>query len=384
MRTPTVLLFTLLVSCSGDTADGDRAAFLTLLGQDTLTAETITWTASGFEGQVVQRAPVTQRTEYRGEVGPEGDLMHFTARITVPGDTTRPPREVALTVEDTMAVSVVSQGELSDTTHIPVSGVVVPSMPQVAGLQEVVTRLASRAGSDSFPVQLIGVGARRATPNAVVRATSDSVSILTFGSPLMIRVDAEGRVLGTDGGHTTMKTTTTRLPDLDLAAVESAFLARERQSQGQVVLSGRDTVEATVGGAEIWVDYGRPSKRGREVFGGRVVPFGEVWRTGANAATQIRVSRALRVGEHTIPAGMYTLFSLPTAEGATLIVNRQTGQWGTGYDASQDLVHLPLQVESLDEPVEMFTIAVELTEGSGGTLVLSWDRTRWSLPFTVE
>jgi hypothetical protein len=359
MRTPLVLLFTLLAACAGDTADREHAAFLTLLGQDTLTAETITWTASGFEGQVVQRIPVTQRTVYTGEVGSNGELVRFTARITAPGDTTRLPREVALTLEDTVAVSIVSQGERSDT------------------------RLASRSGSDSFPVQLISLGARRASPNAVVRATPDSVSLLTFGSPLMIRVDAEGRVLGTDGGHTTMQTTTTRVEDVDLNAVESAFLARERQSQGQVVLSGRDTVEATVAGAEVMVDYGRPSKRGRDIFG-RVVPFGEVWRTGANAATQFRISRAVRVGEQTIPVGMYTLFSLPTAEGATLIVNRQTGQWGTAYDASQDLVHLPLQVEQLGEPVETFTIAVEPGEGRSGTLVLSWDYTRWSLPFTVQ
>ncbi len=383
MRTPLVLLFTLLAACAGDTADREHAAFLTLLGQDTLTAETITWTASGFEGQVVQRIPVTQRTVYTGEVGSNGELVRFTARITAPGDTTRLPREVALTLEDTVAVSIVSQGERSDTTHIPVSGVVAPSISQVAGLQEFVTRLASRSGSDSFPVQLISLGARRASPNAVVRATPDSVSLLTFGSPLMIRVDAEGRVLGTDGGHTTMQTTTTRVEDVDLNAVESAFLARERQSQGQVVLSGRDTVEATVAGAEVMVDYGRPSKRGRDIFG-RVVPFGEVWRTGANAATQFRISRAVRVGEQTIPVGMYTLFSLPTAEGATLIVNRQTGQWGTAYDASQDLVHLPLQVEQLGEPVETFTIAVEPGEGRSGTLVLSWDYTRWSLPFTVQ
>jgi len=180
-----------------------------------------------------------------------------------------------------------------------------------------------------------------------------------------------------------MQTTTTRLDEVDLAAVESAFLARERQSQGQVVLSGRDTVEATVAGVDLIVDYGRPSKRGREIFG-RVVPFDAVWRTGANAATQFRTSRALRVGEHTIPAGMYTLFTLPTAEGATLIVNRQTGQWGTEYDGSQDLVRLPLQVERLDEPVEMFTIAVEPAQGRSGTLVLTWDRTRWILPFTVQ
>ena len=361
MRTPFVLLFTLLAACAGDAASSaDRAGFLTLLGQDTLTAETITWTGSGFEGLVVQRVPVTQRTEYRGQVGSGGELTHFTARITTPGDTTRSPREVSLTLEDTVAISVITQEGRADTT-----------------------RLASRAGSDSFPVQLISLGARRASPNAVVRTSPDSVSLLTFGSPLMIRVDAEGRILGSDGGHTTMQTTTTRLADVDLASVESAFLARERQSQGQVVLSGRDTVEATLGGAEIMVDYGRPSKRGRDIFG-RVVPYGEVWRTGANAATQFRVSRALRVGEHTIPAGMYTLFSLPTADGATLIVNRQTGQWGTAYDASQDLVHLPLQAERLDEPVEMFTIAVDPGEGRSGTLVLTWDRTRWALPFTVQ
>ncbi len=383
MRIPSLLFFAVLAACSGTPAAEDHAAFLTLLGQDTLTAETITWTASGFEGQVVQRVPITQRTVYRGEVGSGGELVRFTARITAPGDTTRPPRDVDLTLEDTMAVSVVSQGERSDTTLIPVSGVVAPSISQVAGLQEFITRLAARAGSDSFPVALISLGARRASPNAVVRTSTDSVSILTFGSPLMIRVDAEGRVLGTDGGHTTMQTTTTRLADLDLDAVESAFLERQRQSQGQVVLSGRDTVEATVAGAEIMVDYGRPSKRGRDIFG-RVVPFGEVWRTGANAATQFRISRAMRVGEHTIPAGMYTLFSLPTAEGAALIVNRQTGQWGTAYDASQDLVHLPLQVEQLGEPVETFTIAVEPGEGRSGTLVLSWDYTRWSLPFTVQ
>jgi len=197
MRRPTVLLVTLLLAaCGGDTvARTDHTAFLTLLGQDTLTAETITWMASGFEGQVVQRVPITQHTEYRGVVGPDGELTSFTARITTPGDTTRSPREVALTVQDTVVLSVVTQEGRADTTSIPVSGVVAPSMSQVAGLQEFVTRLASRAGSDTFPVQLISLGGRRASPNAVVRAGPDSVSLLTFGSPLMIRVDAEGRIL---------------------------------------------------------------------------------------------------------------------------------------------------------------------------------------------
>jgi hypothetical protein len=89
------------------------------------------------------------------------------------------------------------------------------------------------------------------------------------------------------------------------------------------------------------------------------------------------------MGGERIPAGDYTLWSTFTAEEATLIVNSQTGQWGTAYDASQDFAHIPMTSEDLDQPVERFTIAVE-PQGSGGVLSLSWDRTRFTVPFTVR
>ena len=148
-------------------------------------------------------------------------------------------------------------------------------------------------------------------------------------------------------------------------------------------LSPRDTVRATVAGAELLVDYGRPAKRGRQIWGG-IVPWGEVWRTGANAATQLRTSRDLVFGDVTVPAGTYTLWTLPTAGGAQLIVNRQTGQWGTAYDASQDLARVPLRPATPAAPAERFTISVEPGQGRGGVLRMVWDDRGWEIPFTVR
>jgi DUF2911 family protein len=141
-------------------------------------------------------------------------------------------------------------------------------------------------------------------------------------------------------------------------------------------------VRATIGAASLLVDYGRPSKRGRVILG-TVVPFDSVWRTGANAATQLTTSADLLVGETVIPAGKYTLWTLPTPSGAKLIINRQTGQWGTEYDPSQDLLRLDLKPEPLPGTVEQLTIAV-IDLGAAGELRLDWDRTRWILPFRIR
>jgi hypothetical protein len=100
-----------------------------------------------------------------------------------------------------------------------------------------------------------------------------------------------------------------------------------------------------------------------------------VWRTGANAATQLNTPVDLVVGGATVPAGKYTLWTLPAPGGWKLIVNKQTGEWGTVYDAAQDLVRVDAKVEALAAPVEQFVIAFE-----PGMLVLTWDRTKVSVP----
>jgi hypothetical protein len=125
------------------------------------------------------------------------------------------------------------------------------------------------------------------------------------------------------------------------------------------------------------VDYGRPSRRGREIFGS-LVPYDEVWRTGANAATTLVVSAPVQLGGQPLAAGTYTLYSLPTRSGWTLIVNGQTGQWGTEYAEGRDVLRVPMSV-ARTEPVDTFRIAVE--GGSDeGRLVFAWDTLQGTVP----
>src|SRR5580704_8423860 len=101
------------------------------------------------------------------------------------------------------------------------------------------------------------------------------------------------------------------------------------------ILSPRDTARATIGAAHVLVDYGRPSKRGRVIFGG-LVPYGEVWRTGANAATILVTDKDLTIGHQTVPAGTYTLYTIPSASKWQLIINKEVGQWGLTYHQEFD------------------------------------------------
>src|SRR5688572_21704341 len=165
-----------------------------------------------------------------------------------------------------------------------------------------------------------------------------------------------------------------------LAVVPGLAIA---QDGGPRVLSPRDTTSQTIGSAHLMVDYGRPSKRRREIFGG-LVPFGAVWRTGANEATHLRTDRDLTIGTIRVPRGGYTLWTIPAPDGWTLIVNRQTGQWGTDYDKTQDIGRTQMTVATLDDPVEQFTIAIEPTRNGSGMLVMRWDATQAAVPIRVE
>jgi hypothetical protein len=168
-----------------------------------------------------------------------------------------------------------------------------------------------------------------------------------------------------------------------VAAALAALAATGVRAQQRPVLSPRDTVSLELGtGRRIYIDYGRPSMRGRRIMGG-LVPYGRVWRTGANAATTLVTDVDLELGGTSVPRGTYTLYTIPTAGGWTLIVNRQTGQWGTQYEPARDLARIPMQVSPLRAPVEQFTINLERSRAGAGTLALEWETTRAVVPFRV-
>jgi hypothetical protein len=114
-----------------------------------------------------------------------------------------------------------------------------------------------------------------------------------------------------------------------------------------------------------------------------VVPWGEVWRTGANSATRLHLSHDSEIGGALVRAGSYTLFTLPADGGLTLIINKQVGQWGTEYNPGQDLVRIPMNRESLPASVELFTIAV-VGDTTDRRLQMEWDEVRWWLPIRLR
>jgi hypothetical protein len=136
-------------------------------------------------------------------------------------------------------------------------------------------------------------------------------------------------------------------------------------------------------GKTVTINYSRPSMRGRQIFGG-LVPYGQVWRTGANAATSLKTDVDLTIGGAHVPAGSYTLYSIPSETGWKLIINKETGQWGTKYDESQDLARVDMKVSKNASPTEQFTISLEKTSGNTATLKLDWANTTASVNVTEK
>lgn len=175
---------------------------------------------------------------------------------------------------------------------------------------------------------------------------------------------------------------TRRLASAALFAAATLAAAPATAQQGQP-LSPPAKATASVGDHTVTVDYSSPRVRGRQIMGG-LVPYGKVWRTGANAATTLTTSGDLTIGDLHVPAGKYTLYTIPGETEWTLIVNKQTGQWGTNYDQAQDLGRVPMKVAELDAPREEMTIAVTPGEAGKATLAIEWESTSATVELTAH
>jgi hypothetical protein len=135
-------------------------------------------------------------------------------------------------------------------------------------------------------------------------------------------------------------------------------------------------------GKTITVDYSSPRSKGRKIFG-ELVPYNEVWRTGANEATTFVTTGNLTGEGKDVPAGSYTIFTVPAQDKWTLIINKKTGEWGIPYNyESDELARVPMQVSKTSAPVENFTIGFD--QSGGCTLKISWENTMASVKFTEK
>ena len=140
--------------------------------------------------------------------------------------------------------------------------------------------------------------------------------------------------------------------------------------------------EWTIDGANVAIEYGRPLLKGRTP-GKDVDPYeGREWRTGADEATTLTTNRALKFGTVSVPAGTYTLYTIPTGGTWHLIISKKTGQWGVPYPKGEDLGRVPMTLSKPAKAADQLTISVDDTQ-TGGTLHVDWGTTRASVPFTV-
>jgi Protein of unknown function (DUF2911) len=139
---------------------------------------------------------------------------------------------------------------------------------------------------------------------------------------------------------------------------------------------------AVIDGDHITIDYHAPSMHGRKIMG-NLVPYGQVWCTGANWATKITTAVDLDVNGLRLPKGSYSIWTLPNEKQWMLIINKQTGQFHLNYDQTQDFARVKMNLKSLPSPVETFKIEVASTGGAKGTLSLLWENTDAWVPITV-
>ena len=366
MRTSLVVLAGALLPI---TAAAQSGAFVVRLGADTIAVEQYQRSGNHVEGTVLRRSPQTTLVKYTITLNDDGTVARYE-QSTVRADGTPAPNAptplVMTFTGDSVLRQVVQNGQPVTLRSAAPKG----TLPQI-GLSWLASEMLVRAAKGTGAAYAIGFAPQQAAPGKIeVRFVgSDSAEIVQAGFRTGVKLDEKGRVIRGDGSLTTQKFIATPRPSIDIAAIAAAWGAKDAGGAAMGVASPRDTLNAIAGGATIWIDYGRPAKRGREIWG-KLVPYDTTWRFGANAATQFKTDKDVVLGGVTVPAGMYTLWLYPTAKDAWLIVNKQTGQWGTAYDATQDLVKIPLTPHmALKEPEERFRLFVQ-----GDQLMMHWDR----------
>jgi hypothetical protein len=359
------------------------STLLVRLGTDTIAMEQYTRTPTHMEGVIVSRSPVTTIGRYSVDIGPNGAPTRTEYSVRRADGSPIPNAMQSLTVNFSGdSVRLVGHRATGDTMRAVLArGELVPYTNNSYALFELaLAKLrATRRDSGDFALVPISFGVRATTPLPVKLYASDSARLIWFGSPLYLRQDGQSRILGVDGSRTTSKVRVDRVANTDLDALAKEWGARDQAVGALGAASTRDTVQATVGRAHLWVDYGRPSLRGRNVWVDGVLGD-TIWRTGANAATQFRTDVPVVIGGAPVPAGTYTLFTAATPSGYQLIINKQFGQGGTEYDAKRDLVRVPLREGTVSAPVERFTIAID----PQGTLILAWGTKQLSVPVVAQ
>jgi len=365
------------VAVAQETREG---LFVTTIGDDTLAVESYQIDAIGVHGTSITRTPKTTVRMYSMKVDSHG--MPETVTISYGAIGSEPNLTRTFHYFDDSLQVEMKQASGSRVNSANIAGRPIPFVPDIFGMWSyAIQRALAPNGTNHLEIlsgtRTLKYDIHGSAPGRLELSYPDN----NFG-PIYATVSASGDLQKLDMTPTTDKFVATWVSHLDVDAMGRIFLAREQAGNSLGTLSPRDTAHASFNGASILIDYGRPSMRGRKVFG-NIVPWNVVWRLGANAATQLVTDKTLAFGKTVVEPGTYSLFALPSQKTWMLIVNKQHGQWGTVYDQAKDLARLPMKSEHLKKPVERFTARID-TRGRKGALVFEWEKSRLTAPFTIR
>src|SRR2546421_1565048 len=194
---------------------------------------------------------------------------------------------------------------------------------------------------------------------------------------LKLKLNDDGSLSSIDAIGSSLNFTSDIRRNMDMDSLINAMLRYQQQAGLMGPQTVRDTSRAKIGSALVEIDYWRPFMRGRKIFGA-VVPWNRFWRTGANNATQLRITQPVYFNGQKLDSGKYAIFTWPTETGWTFLVNKQATIWGTDYNPDYDILRVPMKVEKISQPVEQLTIRI-VPSGDKGRIVIEWENTRASV-----
>jgi hypothetical protein len=370
------------------TAARHSAAFVMTLGRDTVQVESFARIDSAVTGLLAYRLGGIRIVQWSAVLDRHGQLRSYQQRITDgDGRTLTPdPGPASMTWsgdtvvrearqrDGTMAVQrVATPNGAWPIGTIPISASFALFEMALAPL-----RLLTRTDSTML-YRLMASAAQGAVSRTRVLFTSpDSVHVDYFGQGRSrFLFDAAGQLQRSDWRQTTYDVRVERVPSIDVAAIAAAWARAERAGAATGPLSPRDSLTARVGAATIAINYSRPLRRGRVIWGG-VVPWDTVWRLGADMATQMRLDAPLRFGDSVVPAGEYTLWMQTSATRCELVISSLVRVFGTQYDRRRDVVRIPMERTHQKEQIEQLWLTV-----SGGALRVLWGDAEYRVPLST-
>ncbi len=389
----------LVLACSAATPP-ERYGFVAVLGSDTVSVERISRSPTRLVTDGVDRWPLVRQRHTEFDLATDGTIRRMVMDVRTPNGGSPAERGRRVTADfsrDRVTISVRDSSGVRDTSFATGGAITVPHVSMMYSVIELEIATALHRATAGGLAAGDSVLFRQFYPDRDVGPTftlhRGFVHPLAGGKVELrhnwlsgtgdVTVDSGGRMLTYSGMRSTYKVAVTRTATAPDVESIGARLAAAERGTGPSQLSVRDTTRATIGAASLSVDYGRPLARGRALLG-NVIGYDRVWRTGANAATQLTTSAPISLAGLSLPAGTYTLWTVPHVSGVELVVNKQTGQWGTEYRRSEDLGKAPMASDSVDPPVEKFTISIEPTGGRRGTLAMAWGTFQWTVPIVVR